>query len=240
MTVAYIGMPYGMYYYDATYMLVVLAAVISLAASAYCKHVLNRYSQVRVYSGMTGRQTAERVLYAAGIHDVRIEQMNGVGISFYRYDKSVHLSNELYGQPSITAVATAAYECGHAMQHNTGYIFNRMISALHPAMQLCSNAAIPLFMMGLIFSLEALQTLGIILFSVVVVFQLVTLPSEFNASRRAIAMLKSTGILQSQEEVQAAQKVLFAAALTYVAALANALLQLLRLILLSGRRNNRD
>ena len=111
---------------------------------------------------------------------------------------------------------------------------------MHPVMQLSSNAAIPLFMMGLIFSLEPLQLLGIALFSVVVVFQLVTLPSEFNASRRAIAMLKSTGILQTQEEIQGAQKVLFAAAMTYVAALANALLQLLRLLILSGRRNNRD
>lgn len=240
MTVAYIGMPFGMYYYDSTYVLILLAVVISLIASGYCKHVLNRYSQIRVHSGTTGSQTAQRVLYAAGIRDVTIHQMSGIGVSFYRYDKSVHLSNELFSQPSITAVATAAHECGHAMQHQSGYIFNRMISALHPVMRLSSNAAIPLFMMGLIFSLEPLQLLGIALFSVVVVFQLVTLPSEFNASRRAITMLKSTGILQTQEEIQGAQKVLFAAAMTYVAALANALLQLLRLLILSGRRNNRD
>lgn len=235
----YYGRPYGMYY-DSTYIFVIIAAIITMIASAYCKRVMNHYSCEYIRTGVTGQQTAERVLQAAGIYDVRICQMSGVGISFYRYDKSVNLSQELFHQSSITAVATAAHECGHAMQHHTGYVFNRMISFLNPAVRLSSNAAMPIFFMGLIFSLDPLVMLGIILFGVVVIFQLVTLPSEFNASRRAIAMLKSTGILVTEEEVRGAQKVLFAAAMTYVAALANALLQLLRLLAIAGRGKRRD
>lgn len=230
------GMGYGMFF-DPTYILVILAALIALAASAYCKSVLNRYSKVRVSSGVTGQEAAERVLHAAGIYDVGIRQMGGTGVSFYRYDKTVNLSAELFHQPSITAVATAAHECGHAMQHAGGYTVNRIISVLNPAMQIGSNAAIPIFILGLLLSFRPLQTIGIVLFSVVVVFQLLTLPSEFNASHRAVAMLKSTGIVQTEEEVKAARKVLTAAGLTYVAALAGALMQLLRLIILSGGRN---
>ncbi|MDO4445878.1 MAG: zinc metallopeptidase, partial [Bacillota bacterium] len=140
-------------------------------------------------------------------------------------------------QSSITAVATAAHECGHAMQHASGYGVNRLINLLNPVMQISSNAAIPVFILGLIFSLEILQTVGIVLFSVVVVFQLVTLPSEFNASRRAMVMLQNTGILRTEEEVRGARKVLIAAGLTYVAALAGALLQLMRLVILAGGRD---
>lgn len=232
----FFGYGYGRYY-DPTYVLVILAALISLAASGYCQSVLNRYSRVRIRTGVTGQEAAERVLHAAGIFDVGVLRMGGRGVSFYRYDKTVHLSEELFHQPSITAVATAAHECGHAMQHATGYVVSRMISFMHPAMQLSSNAAIPIFILGLIFSLRPLQKLGIILFCVVVIFQILTLPSEFNASRRAVAMLKSTGILQTEEEVRGARKVLTAAALTYVAALAGALLQLLRLIILAGGRD---
>lgn len=229
------GMGYGMFY-DPTYILVAFAAVLALAASGYCTSVMKRYSQVRISAGVTGREAAERVLYAAGIYDVAIYKMRGNGVSFYRYDKSVHLSEELFSQPSITAVATAAHECGHAMQHASGYLANRVCNMINPAMQISSNAAIPIFILGLITSLKPLQTLGILMFCVVVVFQIVTLPSEFNASKRAIAMLKSTGIVQTEEELKGVRKVLFAAALTYVAALAGALLQLLRLIFLSGGR----
>lgn len=232
----FFGYGYGRYL-DPTYVLVMLAAVIALAASAYCNSVMKRYSKVRILSGVTGQEAAERVLHRAGIYDVGVRQMGGRGISFYRYDKTVNLSQELYHQPSITAVATAAHECGHAMQHATGYVVNRMITAVNPAMQLSSNAAIPIFILGLIFSLRPLQMAGILLFCVVVVFQLLTLPSEFNASRRAVAMLRSTGILQTEEEVRGARKVLTAAALTYVAALAGSILQLLRLLILSGGRD---
>lgn len=230
------GMGYGMFY-DPTYVLVILAALLALGASAYCNSVMSRYQKVRISSGVTGEETAERVLHTAGIYDVGVCRMDGKGISFYRYDKTVHLSEELYHQPSITAVATAAHECGHAIQHATGYIVSRIINFVNPAMQISSQAAIPIFILGLLFSLRPLQTLGIVLFCVVVVFQLITLPSEFNASRRGIAMLKSTGILQTEEEIRGAKKVLTAAGLTYVAALAGALLQLLRLIILSGGRN---
>lgn len=229
------GYGYGRYM-DPTYVFVVLAAVISLAASAYCNSVMKRYSKMRVLSGVTGQEAAERVLHAAGIYDVGVRQMGGTGISFYRYDKTVNLSRELFYQPSVTAVATAAHECGHAMQHASGYLANRLKNAVSPVMQISSNLAIPVFIMGLIFSLQPLQLLGILLFSVVVVFQLLTLPSEINASRRAMTMMQSTGILQSREEVSGARKVLTAAAFTYVAALAGSILQLLRLIILSGGR----
>lgn len=222
---------------DPTYVLVIFGGIIALAASAYCNSTMSRYSRRRISTGVTGQEAAERVLHGAGIYDVGIRQMGGRGISFYRYDKTVNLSAELFHQSSITAVATAAHECGHAMQHASGYGVNRVINLINPVMQISSNLAIPIFIIGLIFSWEPLQSLGILLFGVVVIFQLLTLPSEFNASRRAMAMLQNTGILQTEEEVRGARKVLIAAGMTYVAALAGALLQLLRLIILSGGRD---
>ena len=227
---------YGMFY-DPTYVLVIIAAVIALAASGYCTSVMNRYSRMRISSGVTGRQAAQMVLHSAGIHDVTIRKMTGRGSSFYRYDKTIHLSSELFEQPSITAVATAAHECGHAMQHASGYVVNRVMNTIRPVVQISSNAAIPIFILGLIFSLEPLQKIGILLFCGVVLIQLLSLPCEFNASRRAVAMLGQTGILRTEEEMRGARKVLFAAGLTYVAALAGSLLQLLRLIIISGGRD---
>ena len=227
---------YGMFY-DPTYVLVIIAAVIALAASGYCTSVMNRYSRMRISSGVTGRQAAEMVLHSAGIHDVTIWKMTGMGRSFYRYDKTIHLSSELFEQPSITAVATAAHECGHAMQHAGGYVVNRVMNTIRPVVQISSNAAIPIFILGLIFSLEPLQKIGILLFCGVVLIQLLSLPCEFNASRRAVAMLGQTGILRTEEEMRGARKVLFAAGLTYVATLAGSLLQLLRLIIISGGRD---
>lgn len=227
---------YGMFY-DPTYVLVMIAAVIALAASGYCTSVMNRYSRMRISSGVTGRQAAEMVLHSAGIYDVTIWKMTGMGSSFYRYDKTIHLSSELFEQPSITAVATAAHECGHAMQHAGGYVVNRVMNTIRPVVQISSNAAIPIFILGLIFSLEPLQKVGILLFCGVVLIQLLSLPCEFNASRRAVAMLGQTGILRTEEEMRGARKVLFAAGLTYVAALAGSLLQLLRLIIISGGRD---
>lgn len=230
--------PFGFgWYYDPTYVLVILAALIALAASGYCSSVMRKYSQMGLHSRITGGQTVQEVLHAAGIYDVGLYPLNGRGSSFYRYDKTIHLSADLMNQSSVTAVATAAHECGHAMQHAAGYLPNRIITAINPVMQISSGAAIPIFILGLIFSLQPLQTLGILLFAVVVVFQLVTLPSEFNASRRAVAMLKSTGIVQTKEEEQGVRRVLTAAGLTYVAALAGALLQLLRLMILAGGRD---
>ncbi|MGN0322455.1 MAG: zinc metallopeptidase [Oliverpabstia sp.] len=227
---------YGMFY-DPTYVLVMIAAVIALAASGYCTSVMNRYSRMRISSGVTGRQAAEMVLHSAGIYDVTIWKMTGMGSSFYRYDKTIHLSSELFEQPSITAVATAAHECGHAMQHAGGYVVNRVMNTIRPVVQISSNAAIPIFILGLIFSLEPLQKVGILLFCGVVLIQILSLPCEFNASRRAVAMLGQTGILRTEEEMRGARKVLFAAGLTYVAALAGSLLQLLRLIIISGGRD---
>lgn len=230
------GYGYGMWM-DPTYILVILAALVALAASGYCSSVMRRYRSVRLASGETGQSAVQKVLHAAGIYDVGLYPLSGSGSSFYRYDKTIHLSSDLMNQSSVTAVATAAHECGHAMQHAAGYLPNRIITVLNPAMQIGSGAAIPIFILGLLLSLEPLQTLGILLFCLVVMFQIVTLPSEFNASRRAVAMLKSTGIIRTREEEKGVRKVLTAAGLTYVAALAGALLQLLRLIILSGGRD---
>ena len=235
----YYGMGYGMFF-DPTYVLVLIAALIALAASGYCTSTMRKYRRVRIMSGVNGQEAVERVLHAAGIYDVGLYPLRGTGSSFYRYDKTIHLSEDLLRQPSITAVATAAHECGHAMQHASGYVVNRLINLVNPVVQISSNAAIPIFILGLVFSLEPLQTLGILLFGAVVVFQLLTLPCEINASRRAIVMLKNTGIVRTEEEIRGAKKVLFAAGLTYVAALAGALLQLLRLIILSGGRRRDD
>lgn len=233
------GMGYGMFY-DPTYILMFLAAVIALAASAYCKSTMKHYSKIRVSTGTTGAEATEKILHAAEIYDVELYRLGGTGSSFYRYDRTIHLSENLCYESSVTAVATAAHECGHAIQHARGYTVNRVINLLNPAMQLSSNAAIPIFFLGLIFSLEPLQTVGILMFVVVVLFQLLSLPSEFNASHRAVVMLVTTGILRTDEEIKGARKVLRAAAFTYIAALAGALLQLLRLIILSGGRRRND
>ena len=235
-------MYYPMYFgFDPTYMLVLLGVVICMLASARMNSTFNRYSRVRNHSGMTGREAAERILYSSGIRDVRVEHVSGNLTDHYDpKNKVLRLSDATYNSSSVAALGVAAHECGHAMQHASGYVVNRLINLVNPVVQISSNAAIPIFILGLIFSLEPLQTLGILLFSAVVIFQLLTLPCEINASRRAIVMLKNTGIVRTEEEIRGAKKVLFAAGLTYVAALAGALLQLLRLIILSGGRRRDD
>ena len=227
-------------YVDPTYILIIIGVLLSLAASTKVKSTFGRYSQVRSLSGLTGAQTAERILRQAGIYDVGIARVSGDLTGHYDpSSKTLRLSDSVYGSTSVAAVSVAAHECGHAIQHNINYAPLNIRSAIVPVANIGSSLSWPIFLLGLILSIPALTTVGIVLFSLAVLFQLVTLPVEFNASSRALKMLESTGIL-SREENKGAKKVLTAAALTYVAALASSILQLLRLIILSGGRRRDD
>lgn len=233
---------YG-YYWDPSYILVIIGAVICLAASAKVKSTFNKYSKVRSMSGMTGAQAAERILRGAGINDVVIKNIHGDLTDHYDPRKKVlSLSDSVYGSSSVAAVGVAAHECGHAIQHNKAYAPLTMRSAIVPVANIGSMLAWPLIIIGLLFSSgtsSILITTGIICFSASVLFQLITLPVEFDASSRAVRMLDDMGILR-QEELRGTKKVLSAAALTYVASAAAAILQLLRLVLLFGGHGRRD
>ena len=201
--------------------------------------MFNRYSQVRSHSGMTGREAAEKILRANGIHDVTVQHISGNLTDHYDpRNKTLSLSDATYQSASVAAIGVAAHECGHAVQHHVGYAPLKIRGALVPVANFGSMAAWPLIIIGLFINGNMslmLINLGILLFSAAVLFQLVTLPVEFNASRRAVKVLENTGMLYP-EEVDAPKKVLGAAALTYVASAASMILQLLRLLLISGRR----
>ena len=226
-------------YFDPTYMLVLIGVAICLAASAKMRSTFSRYSRIRNHSGMTGREAAEQVLHRAGIYDVRVEHVSGNLTDHYDpRSKVLRLSDATYGSASVAAVGVAAHECGHAIQHATGYAPLAFRSALVPVANFGSTIAWPLILIGLLFNSQSsvlFLNLGILAFSLAVLFQIVTLPVEFNASSRAIRMLSGNGMLY-EDEVQATRKVLTAAALTYVAGAASAILQLLRIILLSNSR----
>ena len=227
---------YGYYGFDWTYLLLVIG--MSLLASAKLKSTFARYKRVRSASGLTGEEAARRILYSAGITDVQVRPVAGSLTDHYDpRTKTVNLSQDIYGQTSLAAVGVAAHECGHAIQHATNYAPLEMRSAIVPAANLGSSLSWPLFLIGLFAGLQPLVTAGIVLFSLAVLFQLVTLPVEVNASSRALKMLQSTGILGS-DEAKGARSVLTAAAMTYVAALAGSILQLLRLIILAGGRRD--
>lgn len=237
---------YGMYYswWDPTYILVIIGAVICMIASARVKTTYNKYASYRSMSGMTGAEAAQRILNSAGIYDVRIQHVSGNLTDHYNpANKTLNLSDSVYGSSSVAAVGVAAHECGHAIQHQQGYVPLKVRSALVPAANFGSSLAWPLIILGLFFTSntgDVLIHVGILLFSLAVLFQLVTLPVEFNASGRAVKILGETGILSS-EELPYTKKVLGAAALTYVASAASAILQLLRIVLLfGGRGDDRD
>lgn len=236
-------MPYYGFYFDPTYILVIIGAVICLLASAKVKTTFNKYNRVRSMSGMTGAQAAERILHAAGIYDVTVQHISGDLTDHYDpRNKVLSLSDSTYGSASVAAVGVAAHECGHAIQHQKSYAPLNIRSAIVPIANFGSAAAWPLIVIGLFFTSSTgsfLINLGIICFSLAVLFQLVTLPVEFNASNRAIRILGETGIL-GEEELRGTKKVLGAAALTYVAGAASAILQLLRLVILFGGRSSDD
>lgn len=227
-----------MYYwgYDSTYILLIIGMLISCVASARMNQAYNKYRTVPSRSGMTGAQAARRILQAAGIYDVQIGEVAGKLSDHYDpSSKRVNLSSEVYHGSSLAAVGVAAHECGHAIQHAVQYAPLNFRTAIVPLANIGSSLSWPIFLLGLLTSIGPLVTVGILMFSLAVLFQLITLPVEFNASRRALVMLKSTGIL-GEQEVKGAKTVLSAAALTYVAALFAAILQLLRLVALSRRR----
>ena len=234
------GYGYGFYGFDRTYILLIIGMLLSLAASAKLKSTFAKYRRIRSASGLTGAEAAARILRAAGITDVQIRAIPGSLTDHYDpRTKTVSLSQDIYGQTSLAAVGVAAHECGHAIQHAVHYAPLEMRSAIVPVANLGSSLSWPLFLIGLLAGIRPLTTAGIVLFSLAVLFQLVTLPVELYASSRALRMLEGTGIL-GVSETKGARKVLTTAALTYVAALAASILQLLRLLILAGGRRNDD
>jgi Zn-dependent membrane protease YugP len=232
-----------MYYFygyplDSTFILIIIGMVLSLLASLMVKTTFAKYSKVRSLSGLTGAEAAERILRSAGIDDVVIRPISGNLTDHYDpRDKTLKLSETVYNNTSVAAVGVAAHECGHAIQHNRGYVPLRLRGALVPIANFGASVSWPMILLGLFLGgSQSLINLGIILFSLAVLFQLVTLPVEFNASRRAVQIVDDTGIL-STEEVRQTRKVLSAAALTYVAGAAASILQLLRLVILFGGRD---
>lgn len=233
-----------MYYpmfYDPTYILVMIGVVICLLASAKMNSTFSKYSRVLSHSGMTGKEAAEALLHREGIYDVRVEYVAGNLTDHYDpRSKVLRLSDATYQQTSVAAIGVAAHECGHAIQHARGYAPLSIRSALVPVANFGSSIAWPLIIIGLIMNSQTSQlflNLGVIAFSMAVLFQIVTLPVEFNASRRALKILGNTGMLYP-DEVRETRKVLTAAALTYVAGAASAILQLLRLIMISNSRRD--
>ena len=233
-------MMYPMYYsLDPTYLLVIAGVLICLAASARMRSTFSRYSRVQSRSGLTGMQAAQEILRRAGIYDVRVERVAGNLTDHYDpRSKVLRLSDSTYHSTSLAAVGVAAHECGHAMQHAQGYAPLKIRGSLVPLANMGSTLAWPLIIIGLIFtgrSSEMFLNLGLLAFSLAGLFQIVTLPVEFNASNRAIRILASSGIMY-EDELRGAKKVLGAAALTYVAGAASSILQLLRIILIAGNR----
>lgn len=226
-------------FFDYYYLVLVMPAILfALWAQAQVSGTFEKFSKVRTMRGLTGAQAAEAVLRAGGVYDVRIERIHGnLTDHFDPRAKVIRLSDSVYDSPSVAAVGVAAHEAGHAVQHAQDYFPIKVRSAIIPVTQVGSSLALPLIIIGLVISSLNLVYLGIAFFGLSTVFQAVTLPVEFDASRRAIATLGSEGLL-SQEELPGAKKTLRAAALTYVAALAVSLAQLLRLLLLFGGRRD--
>ena len=239
----YGNMGYYGYGFDWTYLMVLAGAILSMIASAKVNSTFQRYEKVRSMSGMTGAQVARKILDRNGLTNIPVEHVSG-NLSDH-YDPSakvLRLSDSTYNSVSVAAIGVAAHECGHAIQHKEGYGPLKLRTAIVPAANIGSRLGVPIILLGLFFGGGGsfLVNLGIWVFSLAVLFQIVTLPVEFNASNRALVMLEDYGVLGSEEK-RKAKSVLSAAAMTYVAAAASSILQLLRLIILfGGRRNDRD
>lgn len=224
---------------DATYLLVIIGMVLCLGAGALVNSTMGKYSRVRSSTGLTGAEAARRILNNEGLYQVQIECLSSESGDHYDpRTNTVRLSRGNYSQPTVTAVGVAAHECGHAIQHAKGYSPLKFRTALVPAANIGSKLGIPIVILGLILgSNSVLINIGIWVFALAVLFQIVTLPVEFDASRRALVCIEQYGIVTGDERAKSA-KVLRAAAYTYVAAAAASVLQLLRLVLLSGRRRD--
>lgn len=219
-------------YYGSSYILLFFLFIMASFASMGVKSTFGRYHKIRNTRNMTGAEAAEFMLRQNGIYDVKVERVKGYLSDHYDpRAKAIRLSEPVYDNPSIASVSVACHEAGHALQHASEYAPLKLRTALLPLAQLGSQALWPLFMIGIVMSLPQLINIGILFFSFSVIFQILTLPVEFNASARAITMMESFGIL-STEENASAKKVLRAAAMTYVAAAAMAVGQLIRMLLL--------
>lgn len=233
-----------MYYgFDITYIFVIIGMLITLIASWRMKATFAKYERVASQSGLTGREVAERILRANGIYDVSVRPVSGRLTDHYDpRDKTVSLSEVIYGSTSVAAIAVAAHECGHAIQDNVGYVPLNLRSAFVPVANWGSRLSWPLIFVGFLLGYgnisNILIQIGIAMFLLAVIFQIITLPVEFDASRRALIELENNEILLDKED-KSARKVLFAAAMTYVAAAAAGVLQMLRLMLLFGGRSRR-
>ena len=231
------GYPYG-FYFDPTYILLIIGLVISLIASTRMKSTFSKYRRVRSDSGLTGAQTAERILAAAGIYDVKIVPVQGSLTDHYDpRTKTVSLSQDVYGQTSVASVCVAAHECGHAIQDKENYIFFKIRSALVPVVNFVSYLGYFGLLISIIGGLTGYIKLSIIILLATVLFQLVTLPVEIDASKRALVQLEELNLVYNDEN-KSAKKVLSAAAMTYIASLLSSILDLLRLILILNSRND--
>lgn len=234
---------YGMYngFYDISYILVIIGAVICLLASFRVKSTYKKYAKVLSASGMTGAQAAQMILDRNGVVGVSVQHVAGELTDHYDPGRGVvNLSDATYNSHSVAAIGVAAHECGHVLQHETGYLPLRIRTALVPVANIGSNFGIWIVMLGVILGLNStLAMIGVYLFSFGVLFQLVTLPVEFDASHRALAMLQDYGIL-GQSELKGSKAVLSAAAMTYVASAAASVLQLLRLLMIVNGGRRRD
>lgn len=229
---------YYPFYYDSTYVLVLIGVILSIWASHRVNATFAKYDRVRSMRGITGAEAARRILQANGINDVSIHRRSGNLTDCYvPSKKELYLSDSTYNATSIAAIGVAAHECGHAIQDAVHYVPLTLSNAIHPACALGSNLGIPITILGIILSMKPLVLVGIVLFGLGVLISIVTLPVEYNASNRALAILDQTGLL-SDEELVGAKKVLRAAGLTYVAAAAAMALNLLRLLLLARRNDN--
>lgn len=227
------------FYLDYYYLILVVPTLIfAIFTQIWLKNTYKKYSGLRNLRGLTGADAAMNVLRHYQIYDVKIEHISGRMTDHYDpRTKVIRLSDGVYNGTSIAAVGIACHEAGHAAQHANGYVPIKIRNAIIPICNIGSMAGIPLAIIGLFLSSELLINVGLLLYSFVAIFQLATLPVEFNASARAISVIKDSGMLMA-DEVPGARKMLTAAAMTYVAALATSLANLLRLLLIFGRRND--
>lgn len=228
------------YYIDPTYILVIIGFFLTLFASFGVKSTFNKYKDVYSHRGITAAQAARNILDANGLHNIRIERVSGnLTDHFSPKENVIRLSDSTYNSTSVAAIGVAAHECGHAVQHQVGYVPIKIRNGIIPFVNISNYLAMPLFIVGLLLGSRGygLAMTGVMLFGAVLLFQIVTLPTEINASRRAMKTLEGMYILEG-DELKGARKTLTAAAMTYVAAVASTALQFLRLLTIANRRRN--
>ena len=226
------------FFYDPTYILVLIGFALAAFASMGVSAAFKKYEKVLSARNLSGADAARRILDENGLYNVRVEHISGnLTDHFDPKSNVIRLSDATYGSTSVAAIGVAAHEAGHAVQYAEGYAPIRIRNSIVPAVNICQTLAMPIFILGFILGAIGLAKTGIILFSAALVFQIITLPVEVNASRRAVKILDSSAMLD-EDELRGAKKVLTAAAMTYVAAVLSSLLQILRLVLLTNSRRD--